>query len=324
MYLSKNELKSPSRFRRKFVAYINMLNKEVFEKYGIRFSEEELGDLILSACRSNDFNVLEEVYGKLKMKDENVREWIEKKLIPNTIILSLDDADIIRLLLFCIEITYEMFSGGTRATITQKGFRERRRAFETILVDQFVGKIGEVFVKKFLEANFNAKVELDWEISPEIERFRNDILNASENVSIKSSQTLAGIWAEADKGYDYGVTVKCSVPRHPILQFFIETCGFSNLLKFAENKIPRSDRIFTEYIERIRNRINEYVCDRFKTEVKGFICGYFRTSDYTPVRKGEKLPYLEEVKEERYIVPINELKWEKKDWQEFVTSLRLY
>ena len=54
----------------------------------------------------------------------------------------MDDEDILRLVIFCLEITYRMFSGESRATVTQKGFRERRRTFKAILVDQFVGKLG--------------------------------------------------------------------------------------------------------------------------------------------------------------------------------------
>ena len=70
----------------------------------------------------------------------------------------------------------------------QKGFRERRRSFEAIVVDQFVGKLGEVAVKRFLEAQFNVNVELDWDISPQRERHVNDIKNANKLISIKLLQ----------------------------------------------------------------------------------------------------------------------------------------
>lgn len=76
---------------------------------------------------------------------------------------------------------------------------------------------------------------------------------------------MAGIWAEADKGYDYGIMVKCSVSLHPILQFFIETCGFGTLIKFIEQRI-KNDEIFKEYIERIKERIE--INEKDKCEVK--------------------------------------------------------
>jgi hypothetical protein len=318
----KSELDSPTKFERKFGKYLQDIKKQI-SKAGIDFEDEELNSLILSACRANDFNVIK-CKGAEKFLDESqLLTWVNKKLLPNTVVLSLDDEDIIRLLIFCIEITYQMFAGGTRATITQKGFRERRRTFETILVDQFSGKLGEVMLKKFLERNFQTTVELDWGISTQIEKYKNDIINATKKVSIKSSPALAGIWAEADIGYDYGICVKCSIPQPTILQFFIEACGFSRLLDFAENKIPSQDARFKEYLKEIRERIKSYKCGEIKTKLKGFICGYFKTSHYKPIKKGEVLPYLGEVREERYLVPINELKYTLNDWAIFLKDVGL-
>ena len=264
----KGDLNSPSKFKEKLHDYIVTLRAEILKHHNIEFDIEEIGDLLLSICRSNDFNVIYQEGKKMFLNEPKVQEWIDKKLIPNTVIVNLDDEDVVRLLIFCLEMTYQMFSGGTRATVTQKGFREKRRTFETILVDQFVGKLGEIFVKKFLEGNFPVSIELDWEISTQIEKYRNDIMNAKKNVSIKSSQTLAGVWAEADVGYDYGIMVKCSVPQQPILQFFIEVCGFSRLLDFAEEKIPPQNGLFKDYLKEIRGRIRKYKCGEFQTSLK--------------------------------------------------------
>lgn len=246
-------------------------------------------------------------------------EWLNQKILPNFVILKIDDEDIIRLLIFCIEMTYQMFSGGTLATVTAKGFRERRRTFETILVDQFVGKLGEVIFKKFIEMNFkNVKIELDWKISRQIEKFKNDILNAKNKISIKTTPTLAGIWAEADRGYDYGIMVKSVVPNQPILQFFIEVCGFTRLLDFAESKIPEDDSTFKHYLLNTRDRVKRFKCGEIQTNLKGLICGYFRTKDHKPRKIGDKLEYLGEVREERFLVPISELKWKLSDWKHFI------
>jgi hypothetical protein len=304
-------------------SYLLLLKEKIKKEKGIDFDVKELGELILSACRANDFNVISYQEDKIFLDENRILDWINEKVIPNTVVLSISDEDVIRLLIFCIEMTYQMFAGGTRATITQKGFRERRRMFESILVDQFVGKLGEIVVKKYLEENFHVTVELDWEITTEIEKYRNDIVNAKKNISIKSSPSLAGIWAEADIGYDYGIAVKCFIPQPIILQFFIEVCGFSKLLDFAEKKIPSSDERFKGYLEEIRERIKQYRCGEVQTELKGFVCGYFKTSEYEPVRKGTILPYLEEVKEERYLVPINELKFTRDDWIEFLKDTGL-
>ncbi|GAG61499.1 unnamed protein product [marine sediment metagenome] len=319
----KGELKSPIKFKKKISIYINNLIKEIKDKYVINFNNEELSELLLSTCRVNDFNVINLSDNKMFLDKNKVLDWIKKRLLPSTVIVKLDDEDIIRLLIFCIEITYRMFAGGTRATVTQKGFRQRRRTFESILADQFVGKLGEIMVKKYLESNFSTKILLDWEISTQIESYRNDIINAKKNISIKSSPSLTGIWAEADIGYDYGIAVKCSVPQPIILQFFIEVCGFSRLLDFAENKIPTNNGIFSCYLKQMRKRIKNYKCGVIQTDLKGFICGYFNTSKYSPVKVGVSLEYLGEVREERYMIPINKLKYTKDKWKDFLCETGL-
>lgn len=319
----KGELNSPAKFKEKLLEYVEKLKVNVEAQSGFRLDTDELGELLLATCRSNDFDVIELKKSGMYLNVDKVSNWVKEKLIPNIVIIRIDDEDIIRLLIFCIEITYQMFAGGTRATVTQKGFRERRRTFESILVDQFVGKLGEIMVKKFIENTGVKNVELDWEISRQIEKYRNDILNAKKNISIKTSPALAGIWAEADMGYDYGITVKCSVPQPTILQFFIEVCGFTRLLDFAENKISSNDVRFNDYIGEMRKRIKDYKCGEIQTRLKGFICGYFKTSEYKPIKKGKDLPYLGEVREERFLVPVNKLKHSKSDWTLFLKEVGL-
>ena len=193
----KKELRGPLKFKEKLEDYIQELQATLKKEKNIDFTFDELGDLLLSACRCNDFNVLHLEKSKAFLEKESVSRWINEKLIPNTVTLNIDEADVVRLLVFCFEITYQMFSGGTKATVTQKGFRQRRRTFESILVDQFVGKLGEIVLRKFLQEKFSVNINLDWEISTQIEKYRNDIVNAKKKVSIKSSPTLAGIWAES-------------------------------------------------------------------------------------------------------------------------------
>lgn len=322
-FLSQTDLNSPSKFKKKEYKYIQSLVEFIKEKYGIIFEFDELGELLLSACRVNDFNVTETKKRKLFIRNDNVLKWIDEKLLPNTIIVNIGEEDIVRLLIFCIEITYQMFEGGTKATITQKGFRERRRTFESILIDQFVGKLGEIMVKKFFKEKFFTKIELDWEISTQIEKYRNDIVNADKRVSIKTSPSLTGVWAEAGIGYDYGISVKCSVPQPILLQFFIEVCGFSRLLDFAQVKIPPTDKRFKNYLQEMRTRIKNYKCGEIQTKLKGFINGYFKTSEHKPVKEGKMLPYLGKVRETRYLVPINKLKYTPKDWEIFLKEVGL-
>ena len=57
--------------------------------------------------------------------------------------------------------------------------------------------------------------------------------------------------------------------------------------------------------------------------MKGFICGYFKTFKFSPVKEGVNLPYLGIVREERYLVSIDKLKWAKENWKEFLEEVEL-
>jgi len=320
MFLIKKEHFSPSKFKE--LEGLEDFASKLKRDYNLPFDEESLSMLLLSALRCDDisgsYGILKKE-GKKRYVDElKVKKWLKENLIPNTVVLQMDDPEILKLLLFSIEITYSMFLGGSRATLMQKGFRERKRSFEAIVVDQFIGKLGEVAVKRFLEDRFNIKIEIDWDISPQRERYINDIKNAKKLISIKTSPNLQGIWAEADKGYDYGIMVKCSVPLHPLLQFFVEVCGFRKLLDFAEEKLDSK----TSYIDNIRNRLfSNSQCGQIKTRFACYVCGYFEVSDKNLRKKGEQLEHLGKVREERHLVRIDELKHTQDDWREFIKSV---
>jgi hypothetical protein len=316
MFLIKKEHFSPSKFKE--LEGLEDFASKLKRDYNLPFDEESLSMLLLSALRCDDisgsYGILKKE-GKKRYVDElKVKKWLKENLIPNMVVLQMDDPEILKLLLFSIEITYSMFLGGSRATLMQKGFRERKRSFEAIVVDQFIGKLGEVAVKRFLEDRFNIKIEIDWDISPQRERYINDIKNAKKLISIKTSPNLQGIWAEADKGYDYGIMVKCSVPLHPLLQFFVEVCGFRKLLDFAEEKLDSK----TSYINRL---FSNSQCGQIKTRFACYVCGYFEVSDKNLRKKGEQLEHLGKVREERHLVRIDELKHTQDDWREFIKSV---
>ncbi len=317
--ITQKELGSPTQFRRFFKKELSDFSINLMTKartLGLQFSKDELGDLALSACRMNDHGVILKEKNRRYISKNLLKNWFHNKIFPFSVEIELLDEDLLKLLLFSIEMTFQMFSGCTRATVTQKGFRQRRRTFDAIITDQFVGKLGEIVVKKFLESHFNVKIKLDWEISKHVERYRNDIMNAKHEVSIKTSLTLSGIWAEADVGYDFGIFVKCSVPQPTILQFFVETSGFEKLLSIAENSFDTNDEVFLEYLNSLRNRFIE--SRKTTTTIKGIVCGYFKTIEHETVKEGANLKYLGKVREERFIVPLKSLKCTLVDWKYFL------
>jgi hypothetical protein len=56
--ISPGDLKSPRKFKTKLNDYIYSLKEFIVKNYEIIFDEEEIGDLLLSICRINDFNVM--------------------------------------------------------------------------------------------------------------------------------------------------------------------------------------------------------------------------------------------------------------------------
>ncbi|HOK09558.1 MAG TPA: hypothetical protein PLT82_04750 [Candidatus Hydrogenedens sp.] len=67
----------------------------------------------------------------------------------------------------------------------------------------------------------------------------------------------------------------------------------------------------------MRERVKKYKCGEIQTDLKAFICGYFNTEEFVPVNEGIELPYLGVVREKRYLVPIDTLKWRKEEWKKF-------
>ena len=285
------------------------------------YTEEEIKDLLLSACLSSDFKVCE-VYKKgrkihVDWNKKNIKSWFEKKLIPNTVILSLEDSDILELLLFSIEFAFCILEGKTKATRTQKGFRERSRELETIVVNTFTGLVGEVGIKKFLEKNFKVEIKLDRSISPNIEEHKSDIPNAKYLISVKTTPNLRGVWAECPKGFDYGIFTKAVVPSALLLRAFAHACAFKKFVDFSKEKISFQKEI-TSIVTNLENRFYTRKCGNLDTKIKIFICGYFETNEGKLIPVSQKLPLIRIINEERFFIPISNLKYTRNDWLSFV------
>ena len=55
----KKELNSPTQFKLKFVDFIKEIQTFIQEEYNILWNFDELGDIILSTCRTNDFETIQ-------------------------------------------------------------------------------------------------------------------------------------------------------------------------------------------------------------------------------------------------------------------------
>jgi predicted RNase H-related nuclease YkuK (DUF458 family) len=289
------------------------------------YNEGEIFSLILSIIRTNEANIVD--IQKIKNRTqynvdiEKVKDWIKTRLVPNTIQIGVEDKELLNLLIFSLSMPYKMQKGQTRATMTEKVRRGKERDFQQIFSDTFVGKIGEIVFKQFVKQNFGRDITLDWNIGREIETFKSDIVGSRKIVSIKSTDTLESIWAEAPKNADYGIFVKVSLPKDFFLKILAHISSLDKLLNFVKEKVQED--ISTSTTLDLVDFIKEAAYQE-QMIIKAFISGFFKTSATNLKARGDKLTYLGgefEIYEDKHIVKCNELKFSQQDWDDFFKDI---
>ncbi|MGC8845597.1 MAG: hypothetical protein ACP5QY_07085 [Candidatus Hydrogenedens sp.] len=122
--IKKGDIKNSAKFKTVLSTLIREQQEIIFNESKMYFEFDELGDLLLSACRMNDFDIVFSEGKRTFLNNKNLLSWIYEKIIPNTVIVRIDDEDIIRLLLFSMEITYQMFLGEQEQRQPQKVFEK--------------------------------------------------------------------------------------------------------------------------------------------------------------------------------------------------------
>lgn len=318
--LTKTELNSKSKIRGKMKEFLSPF-KDVSRYY----NEDEIFCLILSIIRTNEANIVDIQKTKNRTQYnvdvEKVKDWIKRRLVPNTIQIGVEDKELLNLLIFSLSMPYKMLKGQTRATMTEKVRRGKERDFQQIFSDTFVGKIGEVIFKHFARQNFGKHIALDWNISRQIETFKSDIVGSRKIVSIKSTDTLESIWAEAPKNADYGIFVKVSLPKDFFLKILAYISSLDKLLNFVKEKVQED--ISASNTLGLVDFIKETAYQE-QLIIKAFISGFFKTSETNLKSRGDKLPYLGgefEIYEDKHIVKCPELKFSEQDWDGFFEDI---
>ncbi len=317
---TKTELNSKTKIRAKLKESLS-----AFKDISKYYNEDEIFSLILSAIRVNELNIIEieKIRNRTQyiVDTEKVKYWIDKRLFPNTVQISTDDKELLKLLIFSLAMPYKMLKGETKATMSEKVQRGKERDFEQIFSDTFVGKIGEIIFKQYAKQKFEREIILDWGISREIETFKSDIVNSKKVVSIKSTDTLESIWAEAPKNADYGILVKVSLPKDFLMKILAYISSLEKLLNFVKEKIQK-DITASDTMDLV-NFIKETAYDE-QMAIKAFTCGFFKTSELTFKHKGDNLPFIGgefEIYEDKHLIKCNELKYTKQDWNEFFKDI---
>ncbi|MGQ9882202.1 MAG: hypothetical protein ACUVSV_15310 [Armatimonadota bacterium] len=127
IFLQKQHLKSAA----KFYAAVRPRMTEIHPllgNYSSAISEHDLSNLLLSACRANEFDVFQHQGTRHFTNVPSLRKWLTSRLLPCAVSMRLDDPDALRLLVFSIEITEQMFLGGIRRPSAQRDFGSDRDA----------------------------------------------------------------------------------------------------------------------------------------------------------------------------------------------------
>jgi len=313
---TKTELNSKPKIRAKLAEVVSECNK----LFGC--SEDETFSLILSAIRAEEWNIVSiEEYGNRKLYNidsDRIKSWINEKVIPNTVQVKTEDVDLLKLTVFSLAMPYKMLKGETKATMTEKIGRSKRRDFQQIFSDTFIGKIGEIAFKKFIKDKFGKELDLDWEISKAITKYESDIVGSKKVVSIKSTDTLESIWAEAPKPAEYGIFIKVVLPKDFFMKILAHISSLKKFLRFVEDRINKQDKMqnMLKFIEETAYR-EEMI-------IKAYVCGFFETSGSTLRSKGEKLEYLGskyEVYENKHVIKCDKLKYRLEDWKSIFLPL---
>ncbi len=284
------------------------LGKALDEAKGtlLPYSPREVLGLLISQIRvelvTERYNVLvpTSVGGRTKfsLAPTRILDWVRTNLIPDTVTLGLDQPDMVRLLVFSMAMPYRMASGQSLATQSELVRRSKRRDFQQIISDHFIGRMGEVAFKKFAFEKFGRKIALDWKIGQDLRSFETDFVGSRRRVDIKSTDTLEGIWAVAPNGADYGVFVKVCLPRDFFFKVLAHISSMKKLLDYARERADSSqDRSTVELVDYIEREAYDV-----KFQAKALVCGFFLAKDYAVTPAGTELAYLGEVEEEKYFV----------------------
>jgi hypothetical protein len=138
-------------------------------------------------------------------------------------------------------------------------------------------------------------------------------------VSIKSTDTLESIWAEAPTTAEYGIFVKVALPKDFFMKILAHISSLKKLLNFVKDKM-KDNLVENNNIADLIHFIEETAYEE-KMTINGYVCGFFETSEHTLKRKGHELPYLGEVHEDKHLIECNRIMFSDDDWNEFFKSV---
>ena len=261
--------------------------------------------------------------------EKYVNNWFKTRVEPNTIKISHEDEEMYYLMTFALAAARQMHMGGTRMTVTEFSRRGKRRPLLQVVADIFTGKIGEV-ATQLLARRYGYEVQPDWDLSHDREQYRSDLTRIGRitdgriyeiydipktwTISVKSSASLTGAWAEAPEGTRVTLFWKVALPEDFLFRLLHYISSWTKLICFLEAKRLQEASPFNKFLEDMK-KIEQ------KLIISCYFAGFYCPSRHTLRRPAQKLPYLGEVREPKHMCPIGRLRWKPPDFQELLDQI---
>ena len=276
------------------------------------YAEDEIFPLAMSILRARELDVTaeREVIVRNTSDISLLEHWIRQTLVPNTVVIRSADPDLLKAVAFSLAVPYKVFAGEVQAS-----YRTKNAYFGRVFSDTFIGKIGEIAFKKYAYEKFGLNTHLDWAIGRNIGKYQSDLVDSTGVISIKSTDTLESIWAEAPPHADYGIFIKVALPKDFFMKILAHISSLKKLLRFVESNTP-DDAEASELIQYVEKTAYEE-----EMVIRAFVCGFFRTLPETLKHEGLNLPYLGEVHGDKHLLECSKLSYAPEDWKAWLSSV---
>lgn len=286
------------------------------------YDEEQFLQLLIGALRGDECGQKSEK-NDIILTPDDIDRWFQERVKKNTIQISHEHEETYHLTIFALTAACQMWTGGTQMTVTEFSRRGKRRPLLQVVADLFTGKIGEVATQR-LARNLGYEVQPDWDLSPERERYRSDLTRIGrveegplydvlKVISIKSSASLTGAWAEAPRGAYIALFWKIALPEDFLFRLLQYISSWTKLIKFLKGRVGQADpfKNFLQSLSQIESGLS----------IPCYFEGFYRPSQDTLRSAGEELPFLGKVRESKHMCRTGQLQWSQAEFSQLMEQI---
>ncbi len=287
------------------------------------YDEDQFLQLLIGALRGEECGQRSEGNDIIILTRDDINCWFQERVRQNTILISHEHEETYHLTIFALTAACQMWTGGTQMTVTEFSRRGKRRPLLQIVADIFTGKIGEVATRR-LARNLGYEVQPDWDLSPERERYRSDLTRigrvgegrlyeAPGVISVKSTASLTGAWAEAPTGAHIALFWKIALPEDFLLRLLQYISSWTKLIKFLNERVGQADpfKNFLQSLSQIESGLS----------IPCYFEGFYRPSQDTLRSAGEELPFLGKVREGKHMCRTGQLQWSQAEFRQLMEQI---